>query len=71
MNFFERVLKHISDAKELLDEIESLTTEINEEFSELNFLNVKKMSKLVRVLSLIESEVQLAREYATAMLNSK
>jgi len=71
MNFFERVLKHISDAKELLDEIESLTTEINEEFSELNFLNVKKMSKLVRVLSLIESEVQLAREYATAMLNVK
>jgi len=71
MNFFERVLKHISDAKELLDEIESLTTEINEEFSELNFLNVKKMSKLVRILGLIESEIQLAREYATAMLNVK
>jgi len=71
MNFFERVLQHISDAKELLDEVELLATEINEEFSELNFLNVKKMSKLVRILGLIESEVQLAREYATAMLNTK
>jgi len=71
MNFFERVLQHISDAKELLDEVESLATEINKRLNEPNFSNVKKISNLVRVLSLIESEIQLAREYATAMLNTK